>query len=104
MSFRVSCHGLQCDPARRAGGVRVGTVRRDQRRAAAARMRFEQAVDEVDAAAIEIRVRLVEQPQRGRNEQQARERDAFFLPGGQQAQRLIFVTFEADAGKRESAA
>lgn len=76
-------------------------MRGDQSCAAALRVCREQAIDEFDAFAVEIRVGLVEQPQRCRYEQQARERDALLLSGRKQAHGLVFVAGEADAGERE---
>src|SRR5690348_6122568 len=101
MSIRVSCDRLQREPARRTRSERVRAVRGDQGRAAAPCVMIKQAVDEVDAAAVEVRVGLVEQPQRGRYQQQARERDTLALTCRQRAQRRLFIAFEADAGERQ---
>src|SRR5690606_9371397 len=88
----VSVRGrLKREDPRGSPGVRIGTVGRHERRAAEPRVAYEQAVDEIDALEIEIRKRFIEQPQRCRTQQRARERNALGLAGRQLAYRNVLV-------------
>ena len=99
-SGRRTHHGFEFQPAQAGRVVEQALVGGGDRETALFHVLDDQFFDELDARGVEIRDRLVEDPQRGIRQQQACERQAALLARGERTCRQVAARQDADAIER----